>query len=248
MDDEKGGQSPIVSVRNLTKTYEGASQPAVLDVSFDVQKGESLCLLGPSGCGKTTTLRSIAGLESISAGEIFIRGTLSSSPDRIIPPNKRNLGMVFQSYALWPHMTVIDNVAYPLRRQGKGRRESREAAEEHINKVGLEGLGERYPSNVSGGQQQRVALARALAGGADVLLFDEPLSNLDARRRASMRHELRRLHQELNISSVYVTHDQAEAMVLGDEIVVMKDGSVEQRGDPMSVYLEPRSLFSGNFL
>src|SRR5215212_761066 len=217
--------------------------PAVRGVSFSVQPGEQLTLLGPSGCGKTTTLRAIAGLEQPSAGEIRIGGApvYSSARQVNIPAEKRGLSMVFQSYAIWPHMTVFDNVAYGLR----VRRESREAIAEKVERaldmVQMRAFGDRGASQLSGGQQKRVALARAFVFQPSVLLFDERLSNLDAKRRAAMRIELRELQHRGGNTSVYVTHDLEEALAMSDRIVVMRDGIIEQIGSPSDIYNHPRN-------
>jgi len=219
-------------------------------VSFSVQPGEQLTLLGPSGCGKTTSLRAIAGLEQPSAGEIRIGGVpVYSSAQRInIPAEKRGLSMVFQSYAIWPHMTVFENVAYGLR----VRRESNEAIAEKVERaldmVQMRAFKDRGASQLSGGQQQRVALARAFVFQPSVLLFDEPLSNLDAKLRADMRIELRELQHRLGITSVYVTHDLEEALAMSDRIVVMRDGLIAQVGTPGDIYNLPRNAFVADFV
>jgi iron(III) transport system ATP-binding protein len=224
--------------------------PAVRGVNFTVAPGEQLTLLGPSGCGKTTTLRAIAGLEQPSAGEIRIGGApvYSSAQGVNIPAEKRGLSMVFQSYAIWPHMTVFENVAYGLR----VRRESREAITEKVERalamVQMGAFAQRGASQLSGGQQQRVALARAFVFQPSVLLFDEPLSNLDAKLRADMRIELRELQHRLGITSVYVTHDLEEALAMSDRIVVMKDGLIEQIGTPGDIYNLPRNAFVADFV
>jgi iron(III) transport system ATP-binding protein len=224
--------------------------PAVRGVSFTVAPGEQLTLLGPSGCGKTTTLRAIAGLEQPSAGEIRIAGApMYSSANHVnVPAEKRGLSMVFQSYAIWPHMTVFENVAYGLR----VRRESKEAIAEKVDRaldmVQMRAFSARGASQLSGGQQQRVALARAFVFQPSVLLFDEPLSNLDAKLRADMRIELRELQHRLGITSVYVTHDLEEALAMSDRIVVMRDGLIEQIGSPGDIYNHPRNAFVADFV
>jgi ABC-type Fe3+/spermidine/putrescine transport system ATPase subunit len=224
--------------------------PAVRGVSFSVQPGEQLTLLGPSGCGKTTTLRAIAGLEQPTSGEIRIGSTpVYSSARRInIPAEKRGLSMVFQSYAIWPHMTVFENVAYGLR----VRHESSQAIEKKVDgaleMVQMQAYRERRASQLSGGQQQRVALARAFVFSPAVLLFDEPLSNLDAKLRADMRIELRELQHRLGITSVYVTHDLEEALAMSDRIIVMRDGVIEQIGSPTEIYNLPRNAFVADFV
>ena len=241
-------RTPHIEVENLEIHY--GTVPAVRGVSFQVAPGEQLTLLGPSGCGKTTTLRAIAGLEQPSAGEIRIGGTpVYSSARRVnIPAEKRGLSMVFQSYAIWPHMTVFDNVAYGLR----VRRESKEAIAEKVDRaldmVQMRSLGERGASQLSGGQQQRVALARAFVFQPSVLLFDEPLSNLDAKLRGDMRIELRELQHRLGITSVYVTHDLEEALAMSDRIVVMRDGVIAQICDPGEIYNLPRNAFVADFI
>src|SRR2546429_374769 len=241
-------RKPHIEVENLEIKYGDVL--AVRGVSFVVQPGEQLTLLGPSGCGKTTTLRAIAGLEQPSAGEIRIGAApMYSSSSRInIPAEKRGLSMVFQSYAIWPHMTVFENVAYGLR----VRRDSREAIAEKVDRaldmVQMRAFSERGASQLSGGQQQRVALARAFVFQPSVLLFDEPLSNLDAKLRADMRIELRELQHRLGITSVYVTHDLEEALAMSDRIVVMRDGLIEQTGTPDEIYRLPNSAFVADFV
>src|SRR5438309_4808242 len=224
--------------------------PAVRGVSFSVQPGEQLTLLGPSGCGKTTTLRAIAGLEQPSAGVIRIGGApvYSSSQGINIPAEERGLSMVFQSYAIWPHMTVFENVAYGLRVRRKSGAEVREKVLAALDLVQMGSFAERPASQLSGGQQQRVALARACVFSPEVLLFDEPLSNLDAKLRADMRIELRELQHRLGITSVYVTHDLEEALAMSDRIVVMRDGSIEQIGSPSDIYNLPRNAFVADFV
>jgi ABC-type Fe3+/spermidine/putrescine transport system ATPase subunit len=223
---------------------------AVHDVSFAVQPGEQLTLLGPSGCGKTTTLRALAGLERPSAGTIRIGGrVVYSSADHIdIPAEKRGLSMVFQSYAIWPHMTVFDNVAYGLRVRKRPRAEIETRVRESLDLVQMGAFAARRASQLSGGQQQRVALARAIAFSPPVLLFDEPLSNLDAKLRADMRIELRELQHRLGVTSVYVTHDLEEALAMSDRIVVMRDGVIEQAGTPTDIYARPRNRFVADFV
>jgi ABC-type Fe3+/spermidine/putrescine transport system ATPase subunit len=241
-------RKPHIEVENLEIKY--GDVPAVRGVSFVVQPGEQLTLLGPSGCGKTTTLRAIAGLEQPTAGEIRIGGApVYSSANRVnIPAEKRGLSMVFQSYAIWPHMTVFENVAYGLR----VRRESREAITEKVDRaldmVQMRAYRDRGASQLSGGQQQRVALARAFVFQPSVLLFDEPLSNLDAKLRADMRIELRELQHRLGITSVYVTHDLEEALAMSDRIVVMRDGLIAQVGSPSDIYNLPRNAFVADFV
>lgn len=224
---------------------------AVDDVSFTVGPGEFISLLGPSGCGKTTTLRCIAGFERPDGGSIFINGQPVTDVEKgvFVAVNRRNFGMVFQSYAVWPHMTVLENVGYPLKVQhGVSRSEIRTRVMEQLQNVGLDGLEDRYPTQLSGGQQQRVALARALVMEPRLLLFDEPLSNLDAKLRERMRFELIEIQSRLGIPAVYVTHDQAEAMVMSRRIIVMEGGRVAQSGSPEEIYQTPKSRFVADFI
>src|SRR6478752_10832464 len=239
---------PHIEVENL-EVYFGAV-PAVRGVSFTVLHGEQLTLLGPSGCGKTTTLRAIAGLEKPVAGEIRIDGApiYSAARDIHVPAEKRGLSMVFQSYAIWPHMTVFDNVAYGLRVRGEEAAAIRDKVMRALALVQMQAFADRRASQLSGGQQQRVALARAFVFQPSVLLFDEPLSNLDAKLRADMRIELRDLQHRLGITSLYVTHDLEEALAMSDRIVVMRDGLVEQTGTPDEIYSLPRSEFVADFI
>ena len=231
---------------HLTKRY--ADVVPVDGIDLAVEEGEFICLLGPSGCGKTTTLRMIAGFIEPDGGEIRVRGKTVSSPAAVIPPERRNMGMIFQSYAVWPHMTVLENVGYGLKmnRVAAGERNRRAAAMLEATRLGP--LAARYPSELSGGQQQRVALARALAPSPDILLLDEPLSNLDANLRGEMRFEIRRLHDQFRNTSIYVTHDQHEAMTMADRIVVMNAGRIEQIGTPEDVYERPKSRFVARFI
>jgi iron(III) transport system ATP-binding protein len=230
----------------LTKHYPGVVSVDALDLS--VEHGELICLLGPSGCGKTTTLRLIAGFLEPDGGEIRVDGKVVSARGNVVPPERRNMGMIFQSYAVWPHMTVRENVAYGLKMRKLQPAERKDRTEAALRAVKLSDLGERYPSELSGGQQQRVALARALAPKPEILLLDEPLSNLDAALRGDMRLEIRRLHDEFHNTSIYVTHDQVEAMSMADRIVVMNAGRVEQIGTPQDVYDRPASKFVARFL
>ncbi len=223
---------------------------AVKEASLEVHRGEVLTLLGPSGCGKTTTLRMIVGLERVSEGEIIYGGRIVDSATRrqFVPPHKRNMGMVFQSYAIWPHMTVFENVAYPLKiRRVKGR-EVRERVGHALEQVGLAGYEQRPATMLSGGQQQRVAVARALVFEPDILLMDEPFSNLDAKLREQMRGELRILQRRLGITVLFVTHDQIEALSLSDRIVVMNQGKIEQVGTPVELYRHPATPAVRDFL
>ena len=237
-----------IEVEDLIVRYGAAT--AVAGVSFSVQPGEQLTLLGPSGCGKTTTLRAIAGLERPSAGAIRIGGaTVYSSAARIdVPAEKRGLSMVFQSYAIWPHMSVFDNVAYGLRVRRVAAHEIDTKVRAALALVQMAGFEARPASQLSGGQQQRVALARACVFSPQVLLFDEPLSNLDAKLRADMRIELRELQHRLGITSVYVTHDLEEALAMSDRIVVMRNGAIEQIGSPSDIYNLPRNAFVADFV
>ena len=237
-----------IEVENLEVRY--GSVTAVEGVSFEVRLGEQLTLLGPSGCGKTTTLRAIAGLERPTSGAIRIGGkSVYASAERInVPAEKRGLSMVFQSYAIWPHMTVFDNVAYGLRIRRHNPQEIRDKVRRALDLVQMGAFEERQASQLSGGQQQRVALARACVFSPSVLLFDEPLSNLDAKLRADMRIELRELQHRLGITSVYVTHDLEEALAMSDRIVVMRSGRIEQTGSPAEIYNLPRNAFVADFV
>ena len=240
--------APVLEFRNVVKSFGTVN--AVDGVSFTIQRGEIFTLLGPSGCGKTTTLRLVAGLEDPDSGEISIAGKAVAVPSRgfYLPPEKRQLGMVFQSYAIWPHLSVFENVAFPLR----VRRESNETVQRRVAQaleiVGLSGFAERGATQLSGGQQQRVALARALVYEPEILLLDEPLSNLDAKLREQMRVEIRALQLRLGLTVLYVTHDQAEAMTLSDRIAVVNRGRFEQVGKPEEVYEQPRTEFAAGFL
>jgi iron(III) transport system ATP-binding protein len=239
-----------VALRDVVKAFGNGNIRAVDRVTFEVEQGELLVLLGPSGCGKTTTLRMIAGLEEPDDGEIWLGDRLVSSAERnvFVPTEKRNIGMVFQSYAIWPHMSVFENVAYPLRVRGARRGEVQEKVIRTLDLVGLQGLERRSATELSGGQQQRVALARAIVFGPRLLLLDEPLSNLDAKLRVHMRMELKHLQQETGITTVFVTHDQAESMALADRIVVMNKGGIEQIGSPVEVYERPSTQFVSEFI
>ena len=230
----------------LTKRY--GSIASVDGIGLAVERGEFICLLGPSGCGKTTTLRMIAGFLEPDAGEIRVNGKTVSAPGAVVPPERRNMGMIFQSYAVWPHMTVRDNVAYGLRMQRVAAPERAKRTDALIKAARLGDHAEKFPAALSGGQQQRVALARALAPNPEILLLDEPLSNLDANLRGDMRFEIRRLHDEFHDTSIYVTHDQLEAMTMADRIVVMNLGRIEQIGTPEEVYERPRSRFVARFI
>ncbi len=245
----------MIKIDNLVKCFSGPRGEPVcaLDkVSFAVTEGQFFTLLGPSGCGKTTLLRLIAGLERPSTGEIYIGGELVCSAERnkFLAPNERDIGMVFQSYAIWPHMTVFDNVAFPLtvsKRRYK-KKEIAQRVEKALATVRLEGYQDRPAPNLSGGQQQRLALARALVREPKVLLLDEPLSNLDAKLREQMRFELRELQHQLGITTIYVTHDQTEALAMSNIVAVMSQGKIIQQGWPRQIYDQPLSQFTANFI
>jgi putative spermidine/putrescine transport system ATP-binding protein len=231
-----------VSLRHLAKRYGKVA--VVKDVSLEIAEGEFVSLLGPSGCGKTTILRMVAGLIEPSDGTITVGGRDITR----LPPNKRNVGLVFQSYALFPHMTVFENVAFGLRRKGESGTTLDGRVQEALALVRLEGYGDRYPRQLSGGQQQRVAMARAIAPRPSVLLFDEPLSNLDAKLRDEMQIELKRLQRDLNITTLFVTHDQAEALSLSDRVCVMNDGVIQQFDTPEEIYHRPATAFVASFI
>ena len=221
-----------------------ASPLAVNDVSFEIPQGTLTTLLGPSGCGKTTTLRMIAGLEFANEGEIWMGG----QPVTHLGPAQRSVSMMFQSYALFPHLSVLDNVIYGLRMSGVPKAQAAQRAMQTLANVGLKSMEQRWPSELSGGQQQRVALARALVLEPSVLLFDEPLSNLDARLRREMREEIRDIQQRLALTVAYVTHDQAEALAVSDHVIVMNQGRIAQQGTPRALYEQPNSHFVANFM
>ena len=237
-----------LTLENISKVFPSRGNVgevvAVHNVNLEIQKGELVTLLGPSGCGKTTTLRMIAGFEFPTEGRIILDGLEINS----LPPHKREMSMVFQSYAIFPHLTVFENVAYGLNVQRLNKKTIAERVGRVLDLVHLKGYGDRPPGQLSGGQQQRVALARALVMEPKVLLMDEPLSNLDAKLREEMRTEIRRIQKTLNITSVYVTHDQIEAMTLSDRIVVMNEGVIEQIGSPVEIYRFPNSRFVANFI
>ncbi|HXE18595.1 MAG TPA: ABC transporter ATP-binding protein, partial [Castellaniella sp.] len=237
-----------IDIRNLVVDYGDVR--AVDDVSLSVGRGELVTLLGPSGCGKTTTLRSVAGLEDPTGGSIALKGMLvySASERRNMPVEKRGVSMVFQSYAIWPHMTVFDNVAYGLRVRRMSANDIRSNVMRVLDLVQMRNFADRPASKLSGGQQQRVAVARAIAFSPEVLLFDEPLSNLDAKLRVSMRVELRELQKGLGITALYVTHDQEEALAISDRVIVMNAGRIEQIGTPEDIYRNPRTLFVADFV
>ena len=235
-----------VELKGLTKRFGAAT--AVDNVSLTIGNGDLVCLLGPSGCGKTTTLRLIAGFIEPTEGEIVVGERVVSSPRRTLPPEQRKMSMIFQSYALWPHMTAAENVAYGLKIRGFDKATVDTRVKAILAVARLEALAERYPSELSGGQQQRVSLARALIVEPETLLMDEPLSNLDANLREEMRFEIRRLHDQFRTTAVYVTHDQAEAMTTADLIAVMNGGRIEQLGSPEEVYERPVSEFVARFI
>jgi iron(III) transport system ATP-binding protein len=237
-----------VEVQGLAKWY--GDDRAVDDISFGVPRGKFLTLLGPSGCGKTTTLMSIAGLHGIDAGTIRVGGVIYTAPaDGIfLPPEKRDIGMVFQSYAIWPHMTVAQNVAYPLEIRKIERAEIQSRVADVLRLVGLGEMAGKSATELSGGQQQRAALARAVVARPRLLLFDEPLSNLDLKLRERMRVELKRIQHDVGITSIYVTHDQAEALVMSDEIIVMSKGRIQQKGGPREIYARPVNAYVSNFI
>jgi iron(III) transport system ATP-binding protein len=244
MAKEKKG----VRLEHISKIYQdpktGKDFYAVKDTSLEITPGSFVTLLGPSGCGKTTTLRMIAGFESPDEGEIYLGGEAINA----LTPNKRDTAMVFQSYALLPHYNIFDNVAYGLKLRKMDKNTIREKVKKILALVGLEGMEERMTNQLSGGQQQRVALARALVLEPGVLLFDEPLSNLDAKLRVTMRTEIRRIQQEAGITAIYVTHDQSEAMALSDQIIIMEKGVVAQIGTPQEIYYHPASEFVADFI
>ncbi len=233
-------------LKNIGKNY--GSFDAVKDFSLELSKGEFVSLLGPSGCGKTTTLRMIAGFLPPTSGIIELDGEVISTPDGVVPPERRRMSMIFQSYAIWPNMTVGQNVGFGLEVRKVSRAETDRRVAKILDVVQMGALKDRYPSELSGGQQQRVALARAIVVEPEILLLDEPLSNLDANLREEMRFEIRRLHDEFKITTVYVTHDQSEAMVTSDRIVVMNKGRVEQIDAPHTLYGKPRSRFVAGFI
>ena len=235
-----------VELRGLTKRF--GSLAVVDDVSLRIDHGQLICLLGPSGCGKTTTLRLIAGFLEPTDGEILVGDRLVSSMARTLPPEQRKMSMIFQSYALWPHMTVAENITYGLRLRKLDRDAISKKLETILETTKLGVLAQRYPGELSGGQQQRVALARALVVEPETLLLDEPLSNLDANLREEMRFEIRRLHDEYRYTTVYVTHDQSEAMTTADLIAVMNGGRIDQLGTPEDIYDRPQSEFVARFI
>ncbi len=240
---------PTITLSGVSKSYDNMV-PAISDLDLEVGDGEFMCLLGPSGCGKSTTLRVIAGLENLSSGKIMIGGRVLDSRDQgiFVPPERRGTGLVFQSYALWPHLTVERNVSFGLRLRKVPTEERRQRVKFVMETLGIEEFRDRYPSQLSGGQQQRVALARMLVINPDVLLLDEPLSNLDAKLRLKMRAELKRIHREFGTTIVFVTHDQWEAMTLSTRIAVLSEGSLQQVGSPDDIYNFPANLFVAEFV
>jgi len=240
-----------ISVRNVLKRFgKGEGVVALANVSFEVEAGEFVVLLGPSGCGKTTLLRCVAGLEQPDSGEILIGGrpVFSLEQGIFLPPEQRQISMVFQSYALWPHKSVYDNVAYPLQARRVAKTEQASRVHDALKLVSCHNLADRFPSQLSGGQQQRIALARALVADSKVVLFDEPLSNIDAKLREQLRLDLIDLHHRLGFTALYVTHDQAEAMNLASRIAVMNVGTISQMGSPTSIHDRPESLYVADFV
>jgi ABC-type Fe3+/spermidine/putrescine transport system ATPase subunit len=235
-----------IVIAHLNKSF--GRDHVLKDLSLEIEEKEFVTLLGPSGCGKTTTLRLLAGFLTPDEGKILVGGQLLSSPRSAVPPERRRMGMVFQNYAIWPHMHVFDNVAFGLRLAKIGRADIRERVARVLAAVGLEGLEARHPAELSGGQQQRVALARSLVVEPSILLLDEPLSNLDAKLRERMRGELKSLQRRTGITFVYVTHDQAEAMALSDRIAVFRQGALQQYGRPREIYERPANLFVADFM
>lgn len=239
-----------IILRHVKKSYGKTSTAAVEDLSLKIPKSEFLCLLGPSGCGKTTTLRMIAGLEFPTAGQILVNGKKMVSVDDgiYVPPEKRGMGLVFQNYALWPHMTVEENVEFGLKLHKISKPERKKILNDVLKKLGIERYRDRLPAQMSGGQQQRVALARMLALKPEIILLDEPLSNLDAKLRLEMRAELKRIHKEIGSTVVFVTHDQWEAMTLATTIAVMSEGRLQQLGTPNDIYERPANRFVAEFI
>ncbi|MDO4690515.1 MAG: ABC transporter ATP-binding protein [Fusobacterium sp.] len=235
-----------VTIKGVTKSFGNVKVLQEFNQKFE--DGEFITLLGPSGCGKTTMLRLIAGFEKPSSGEIYIGDKLVSSDKDFVPPEKRGIGMVFQSYAVWPHMNVFDNIAYPLKIQKLAKDEIEKRVLEVLKIVHLEQYRDRFPSELSGGQQQRVALGRALVAQPEILLLDEPLSNLDAKLREEMRYEIKEITKKLKITVIYVTHDQIEAMTMSDRIVLINKGEVQQVASPQDIYSKPSNMFVANFV
>ncbi|OUC13889.1 MAG: ABC transporter ATP-binding protein [Alkalinema sp. CACIAM 70d] len=245
---QAGDRTVILQLDAVTKQFPQTAVAAVQDISIELQEGDLLGLLGPSGCGKTTLLRMIAGFEQPSAGQITLAGQVVATPDRSIPPEKRNVGMVFQDYALFPHLTAGENIRFGLTKLGLTRAEQIDRVRDAIGLVGLEGLEKRYPHQLSGGQQQRVALARALAPRPQLILLDEPLSNLDAQVRLRLRQEIRSILKQAGISAVFVTHDQEEALSMCDRVAVLSKGRLEQLATPEDIYQHPATQFVAEFV
>jgi putative spermidine/putrescine transport system ATP-binding protein len=243
MSQQMNGEQPIVRFVNVQKSYDGETL-VVRNLNLDIARGEFLTLLGPSGSGKTTTLLMLAGFETATHGEIYLKGT----PINKVPPHKRGIGMVFQNYALFPHMTVNENLAFPLEVRGKSRAEITERITLALAMVELEGFGNRRPGQLSGGQQQRIAVARALVFDPDLVLMDEPLGALDKQLREQMQYEIRRLHERIGITFVYVTHDQSEALTMSDRIAVFNNGEVQQLSTPDDLYERPQNSFVAQFI
>ncbi len=246
-------QPLILRIENITKHFAQSTAAAVEDLSLSLQNGEILALLGPSGCGKTTLLRMIAGFEVPQSGQIFLAEQPIATSEICLPPERRDVGMVFQDYALFPHLTVHQNVAFGLKRrrsdlQSKGRRAWQALTSEAIDRVGLTGLENRFPHQLSGGQQQRVALARALAPCPTLVLLDEPLSNLDIQVRLRLRQEIRDILKQAELSAIFVTHDQEEALGIADQVAVMQQGRIEQMGTPEAIYATPKTRFVAEFV
>ncbi len=240
-----------VEIRNLSKVFRSAFRGrvhALRDVNLQVEEGEFFVLLGPSGCGKSTLLNIVAGLDKPTRGEVYMDGRLVGSPEVSLPPKERGVAMVFQSYALYPHMSVWENIAFPLKIAGLSNEEIRRRVRETAEILGIEHLLRAKPSELSGGERQRVAIGRAIVRKPKVLLLDEPLSNLDAQLRIRMKEEMRRIHSQLGVTTLYVTHDQSEAMTLADRIAVMRDGRVEQVGEPLEIYRNPVNSFVAGFV
>jgi iron(III) transport system ATP-binding protein len=237
-----------LEIVDLVKTYEGVDAPAVKGVSLSLASGQVMSLLGPSGCGKSTILKCVAGLEEPTSGQIRVGDVTVAGGGTTVPIEKRDIGMVFQSYALWPHKTVFENVALGLKLRGLTRQQVRDKVGESLEKLEIGGLADRYPGQISGGQQQRVALSRSLVLAPKVLLFDEPLSNLDAKIRERVRDELYEILQRVKITTLYVTHDRGEAMCMSDQIAVIRDGLVEQLGSAEDLYLRPKDAFVAGFI
>ena len=234
----------FIEFKNVEKQYKNATKKSVTDFNLSIDEKEFIVFVGPSGCGKSTTLRMLAGFEEITGGTISIDGNIVNNT----PPRERGISMVFQNYALYPHMTVEDNIAFGLKNIKTPKDEIKKKVNWAIEILGLEEYRKRKPKNLSGGQRQRVALGRAIVRNQKVFLMDEPLSNLDAKLRVSMRNEISKLHRELGSTTIYVTHDQVEAMTMADRIVVMKDGIIQQIGTPMDLYDNPRNKFVGSFI